>query len=243
MGAVIGTAGWSIARENAAAFPTEGSALERYSRVFPGVEINSSFHRPHRASTWSRWAGSVPEQFRFAVKIPKTITHRAKLADAEALIGAFARDVEPLGSKLGVLLVQLPPKLGFDAGVAGPFFETLRQSTGAQIACEPRNSSWFEPEADLMLRRLRVARVAADPSLAPAAAVPGGWRGLAYWRLHGSPEIYRSSYADAALDGYAAQVRRSIEDGVETWCVFDNTAASAATGNALSLMSRLSPSG
>jgi len=239
MGAVIGTAGWSLARKDAAAFPTEGTALERYSQVFNGVEVNSSFHRPHQASTWAKWAASVPEHFRFAVKIPKTITHQAKLVDVDTLIEQFAREVEQLGSKLKLLLVQLPPKLAFDAAVAERFFNDLLRSIGAEIVCEPRNISWFDDDAEAMLRHLRVARAAADPALAPVASVPGGWRGLAYWRLHGSPKMYRSSYDDEAVEMYARHIRAAIDDGLDAWCMFDNTAASAATANALSLMAKL----
>jgi len=217
MGAVIGTAGWSLARKDAAAFPTEGTALERYSRVFNGVEVNSSFHRPHQASTWAKWAASVPEHFRFAAKIPKTITHQAKLVDVDTLIEQFAREVEQLGSKLKLLLVQLPPKLAFDAAVAERFFNDLRRSIGAEIVCEPRNISWFDDDADAMLRHLRVARAAADPALSPVASVPGGWRGLAYWRLHGSPKMYRSSYDDEAVEMYARHIRSAIDDGLDAW--------------------------
>lgn len=239
MRAVIGTAGWSIPREAAAAFPAEGTALERYARRFGGVEVNSSFHRRHRASTWARWAASVPETFRFAVKIPKTITHQAKLVDVDALVAEFAEDVEPLGAKLALLLVQLPPKLGFDALVAERFFSILREKTGTDIVCEPRHPTWFDPEADSVLRRLRVARAAADPALAPAAAVPGGWLGLPYWRLHGSPVMYRSSYTEETISHYAERIRAAAEEGLAPWCMFDNTAASAATSNALSLIAKL----
>jgi uncharacterized protein YecE (DUF72 family) len=239
MDAVIGTAGWSIASKNADAFAAEGSALERYSRVFGGVEINSSFHRPHRASTWAKWAASVPADFRFSAKIPKTITHQAKLVACDALVEQFMEDVIPLGPRLKVLLVQLPPKLGFDADVAERFFTHIRRLTDADIACEPRNVSWFEAEADALLAGLRVARVAADPAAVPAAAVPGGWLGLAYWRLHGSPAMYRSAYEDAVLDKYAREIAAVLEDGRSAWCMFDNTAASEATGNALSLIARI----
>jgi uncharacterized protein YecE (DUF72 family) len=239
MNVVIGTAGWSIGGRDGAAFPAEGSALERYARVFAGVEVNSSFHRSHRPATWARWAAGVPASFRFAVKVPRTITHQAKLVDAEPLVAAFAVEVAPLGDKLAVLLVQLPPKLGFDPGVAERFFTGLRRTTDAAIVCEPRHPAWFDDAADALLARLRVARVAADPAPVPAAAVPGGWRGLAYWRLHGSPVMYRSAYSDAALDAYAREIRGAIGPGVGAWCMFDNTAASAATGNALALRARL----
>lgn len=239
MRVVIGTAGWSIPGSDTASFPTGGTALERYASVFAGVEVNSSFHRSHRASTWARWAQSVPDDFRFSVKIPKTITHQAKLVDAAPLVAQFAREVEPLGDKLAALLVQLPPKLGFDGNVAERFFTHLRASINVPIVCEPRNATWFAHEADALLARIGVARAAADPALSGAAAAPGGWRGLSYWRLHGSPAMYRSSYSDEALASYAQQIRAANDGGADAWCVFDNTAASAATGNALSLMALL----
>lgn len=239
MSAVIGTAGWSIARKDAAAFPTDGTALERYSRVFDGVEVNSSFHRPHRPATWAKWAASVPEPFRFAVKIPKTITHQAKLVDVDALVAQFAQEIRPLGSKLALLLVQLPPKLSFEAPVAERFFTTLREAIDTDIVCEPRHATWFEDAADILLERSRVARAAADPALSPAAAVPGGWLGLRYWRLHGSPAMYRSPYADETINRYAASIRAARDEARDSWCMFDNTAASAATSNALSLMAKL----
>src|SRR4028118_538539 len=104
MKSVIGTAGWSIARSEAAHFPAEGSALERYAAVFGGAEINSSFHRRHRAATWQRWAESVPEGFRFAAKVPKAITHIRKLAGCADEVAQFIEEVRPLGPKLAVLL-------------------------------------------------------------------------------------------------------------------------------------------
>jgi uncharacterized protein YecE (DUF72 family) len=74
----VGVAGWSISKEHAARFPVEGSHLERYAQVFNAVEINSSFYRPHRPQTYAPWAASVPDGFRFAVKMPREITHRRR---------------------------------------------------------------------------------------------------------------------------------------------------------------------
>jgi uncharacterized protein YecE (DUF72 family) len=238
MGIVIGTAGWSIAASEAATFPAECSALERYAARFAGVEINSSFHRPHRASIWARWGASVPAGFRFSVKVPKTITHKAKLADCAGLAETFLDEAGALDDKLAILLVQLPPSLAFDAELAERFFAMLGGASRAAIACEPRHASWFEDEADAMLARLSVARVAADPAKVPAAVVSGGWRGLNYFRLHGSPVIYRSRYDEARLDAYAAQLREAAREG-PAWCMFDNTAGSAATGNALALRDKI----
>lgn len=239
MTAVIGTAGWSIAAASAGRFPAEGSALERYSAVFGGVEINSSFHRPHRRATWQRWAQTVPPDFRFAAKLPKTISHEKKLAGCGEAVERFLEESAGLGEKLSVLLLQLPPKLAFDPALAEDFLADLGSRTAARIACEPRNPSWFGPEADSLLARLRVARVAADPSVVPAAAEPGGWRGLVYWRLHGTPVMYRSAYGPERVEPYAAAAAAVLSEGGEAWCMFDNTASSAATADALALADRV----
>jgi uncharacterized protein YecE (DUF72 family) len=244
MSAIIGTAGWSVPAREAEHFPGEGSALQRYAARFQGVEINSSFHRSHRASTWQRWAESVPSSFRFSVKVPKTISHQRKLVGCEDLVANFLQEVRPLGDKLAVMLLQLPPKLGFDAALAETFLGQLaRRSSSAHLVCEPRHPSWFESEADALLGRLGVARVAADPAITPAAALPGGWRRLSYWRLHGSPVMYRSPYGGDRLDGYARLMRQELPEGREVWCMFDNTASSAATADALALMGRIDGTG
>jgi uncharacterized protein YecE (DUF72 family) len=234
----IGTASWTIPRHNAAEFPAEGTSLERYASRFGVTEINSSFHRPHRASTWERWRDSVQATFRFSVKLPKTITHQARLANCEALLDEFLASAALLGDKLAVLLVQLPPKLEFDPAVARPFFTEMKAKSPVALACEPRNASWFQAEADALLAELSVARVAADPAICGAAARPGGWSGLRYWRLHGSPNMYRSSYSDR-IDEYAALIREFDSAAAESWCIFDNTASSAATGDALAVASAL----
>jgi len=239
MSLVIGTAGWSLPARDAAAFGAGGSALARYATRFDGVEINSSFHRPHRRATWERWAESVPASFRFAVKLPKTISHQRKLADCDDLVVRFLDEAGGLGGKLAILLLQLPPKLAFDPSVAEPFLAALAAATPARLVCEPRHPSWFEPAPDALLSALGVARVAADPAIVPAAALPGGWRGLGYWRLHGSPRVYRSRYDDGRLDLYASLLREERRAGRPAWCMFDNTAGSAAAGDALGLITRV----
>ena len=231
----VGTAGWSIPRDIGDQFPALGSGLERYADQFSVAEINSSFHRPHRLSTWQRWHDSVPAAFRFSVKLPKAITHQAKLRDCGDLLTDFLAQAHILADKLAVLLIQLPPKLELDDDVARLFFEDLSARTAASLACEPRHPSWFTPEADALLHDLRVARVAADPAICEAAAEPGGWPGLGYWRLHGSPVIYRSSYSDR-IRLYADRLLACGERAEATWCIFDNTASSAGAGDALALI-------
>ena len=234
MAILIGTAGWTIPRQVAGRFPAEGSTLERYAEQFDVAEINSSFHRPHRISTWERWRDSVPEDFRFSVKLPKQITHTRKLVECAAELEEFLQQAQTLGDKLAVLLVQLPPKLSFDPAITRNFFAHLVPRAGAAVACEPRHVSWFTAEASGLLDQLGVARVAADPAACEAASLPGGHAGLSYWRLHGSPTIYRSSYLDRIPD-YAAQLRNEATEGRDVWCIFDNTASSAGASDALAL--------
>ena len=232
----VGTAGWSLPRAEQPRFPPGQSHLARYSAVFRAVEINSTFHRPHRASTFERWAASVPRGFRFSVKVPRTVTHDARLTGT---LDAFLADLAPLGSRVGCLLVQLPPSLAFDEAIARRFFSRLRKRFERGIALEPRHASWFTPEGDALLERFEVARVAADPPRAEGGGDPGGWRGLAYFRLHGFPRVYYSSYEGAFLDALAEKLKALRRRRVPTWCIFDNTTLGAGTGNALSIIERL----
>ncbi|WP_293988347.1 DUF72 domain-containing protein [Sphingomonas sp.] len=218
-------------------FGEGGSALERYATRFDAVEINSSFYRPHKPETYARWAASVPEGFRFAVKLPKAITHERRLADCGDLVAAFAEQTAHLGDRRGPVLVQLPPSLAFDANTVESFFVDLRHCFGdGPIVCEPRHASWFTAAADQSLAEHRVARVAADPARVPEAATPGGWTGLTYARLHGSPRIYWSSYDDATIARLAAAAAASV---VESWTIFDNTTSGAAIENALAMRNLL----
>ena len=234
----IGVAGWSLPKEHADRFPAVGSHLERYAARLPAVEINSSFYKPHRPATYARWAESVPAAFRFSVKMPKAVTHERRLMDVDELLEAFLAEATQLGDKLGPLLVQLPPSLSFSADIAERFFAELRDRFDGDVALEPRHATWFEADADGLITRYRVARVAADPAVVPAAAEPGGWDGLVYYRLHGSPKIYYSAYPDKYLEALAKKLVESARSS-EVWCIFDNTAVGAATVNALDVLERV----
>lgn len=232
----LGTAGWTIPREAADEFAKEGAGLARYAARFNAVEINSTFHRAHRRKTLENWAAIVPSDFRFAVKLRKIITHELRLVDSERELEAFVDETSALATKLGPLLIQLPPSLSFDAKVAHRFFTCVRSMVSQPIACEPRHESWFSREANQLLRECRVARVAADPARVPEAANAGGWEGFRYFRLHGSPTIYRSSYSEL----YLSQLRDRLGvSAADTWCIFDNTASGAACQNALRLAALL----
>ena len=211
------------------------SHLARYASRLECAEINSSFHRPHRPQTYERWAQSVPDDFRFSVKLPKSITHEARLYGVKDLVHRFASEVAGLGDKLGGVLVQLPPSLAHGARMANTFFAMLRRSFDVPLACEPRHASWFEPRVDALWRRHSVARVAADPAKPLGADMPGGFGAWNYWRWHGSPRVYYSRYDDERLDQLARTLRTYADDGRDAWCIFDNTAHGHAIEDAIRL--------
>jgi uncharacterized protein YecE (DUF72 family) len=237
----IGTAGWSIPGAMAGAFALGGSVLERYASRFGAVEINSTFYRSHRAKTFSRWMAAVDDSFRFAVKVPRAITHDLRLRDAGELLRTFLDETRPLGDKRGPYLVQLPPSLAYDEAVAASFFGLARSLTSHAIVCEPRHSSWFGPDADNALSSFHIARAAADPARAPEADRPGGEPSLAYYRLHGSPRIYYSDYETTFLSALGETLLRSSARDV--WCIFDNTTSGAAARNALDLQVQIGSRG
>lgn len=238
MALYIGTAGWTIPSRYGGDFPLGGTHLERYANSLDAVEINSSFYRSHKPATYERWAACVPSSFRFAVKVPKDISHKHKLVGCDALVAQFGKEVAGLGDKLGVVLMQLPPSFAHDAAVMERFFVDLRRHIKAPVALEPRHASWFTSEADARLKALQVARVAADPAVVPGADRPGGWDGLVYRRLHGSPRMYYSAYEAETLDAIGTALAVDAARGKPAWCIFDNTAAFAAMGNALTVRGR-----
>jgi uncharacterized protein YecE (DUF72 family) len=243
----IGTAGWSLPSALRSDFPDDGTHLSRYAQRLSGVEINSTFYRRHRRSTFTSWATQVPDGFRFAVKMPRLITHELALRSAAGPLDDFVSDIEGLGQRLGPVLIQLPPGLDYDGALVRRFLQMLRDRFAGAVVCEPRHPSWHSPAATAALTEWRIGRVAAHPPRLAPVEEPGAWLGPSgdgaaatiYYRLHGHPRIYWSNYDDAALAEWA---RRTAQwpAGADVWCIFDNTAAGAATANALALQ-RLVP--
>ena len=132
----VGTAGWSIPPASASRFDSAGTHLERYSRRLDCAEINSSFHRPHAATTYAKWRDSTPPGFRFAVKMPRAITHELKLQGAREPFITFLAQTDGLADKRGPLLFQLPPSLSFDNSVVTAFLDMVRResTTGRSFA-------------------------------------------------------------------------------------------------------------
>lgn len=221
----VGTAGWNIPSHMRGDFPKGMSHLEQYSQVFNAVEFNSSFHRSHKKATYERWALATPTDFQFAVKMIQEITHIKGLVDVESDLEKFLGEVLGLQTKLGPLLIQLPPRLIFDEKVANSFFSLLRRMFNGQVALEPCHTSWAE--AVTLLKAYNITLVHADPVKVPRRT--NSKQLFSYYRLHGSPKVYSSSYDANFLD----QLAKKLKDS--SWVIFDNTRMGAATQNALDL--------
>ncbi|HEX4378188.1 MAG TPA: DUF72 domain-containing protein [Steroidobacteraceae bacterium] len=242
----VGTAGWSLPKRDQAVFPLGGSHLQRYAARFAIAEVDTSFYRHHRRQTYARWAAETPDWFSFAVKLPRTLTHEGALAcDNCEEIDRFVNEIAGLGSRLKVVLVQLPPSLAFEQSSVRAFFEVLTQRVAAETAlvCEPRHESWHSADADSLLIEFKIARVAVDPPRWQADAQPGGSRVISYFRWHGSPRIYYSNYSDEDIARFHALADLAASESEEVWCIFDNTALGHATSDALKLVNNVAGDG
>jgi uncharacterized protein YecE (DUF72 family) len=266
----IGISGWTYPRWRGTFYPKglpQRQELRYASERMNSVEINGSFYSLQRRSSFEAWAASVPEDFVFAVKGGRFITHMKKLSGIEAPLANFlAAGVLALDQKLGPILWQLPPNLGFNADRMDAFFAQLPRSAGsaAEIAAhhdqrvpddraltkavhpryrlrhaiEPRHESFRTPEFYQLLRRYKMALVISDN--------PGKWpifteitTDLMYLRLHGHDQLYVSGYSDHELDEWAAKIRSWTERGCDVYVYFDNDAKVHAPFDAMSLMERL----
>jgi uncharacterized protein YecE (DUF72 family) len=266
----IGISGWTYPRWRGTFYPKglpQRQELRYASERMNSVEINGSFYSLQRRSSFEAWAASVPEDFVFAVKGGRFITHMKKLSGIETPLANFlASGVLALDQKLGPILWQLPPNLGFNADRMDAFFAQLPRSAGsaAEIAAhhdqrvpddraltkavhpryrlrhaiEPRHESFRTPEFYRLLRRYKMALVISDN--------PGKWpifteitTDLMYLRLHGHDQLYVSGYSDHELDEWAAKIRSWTERGCDIYVYFDNDAKVHAPFDAMSLMERL----
>lgn len=232
----LGCAGWAITKSADMRFPSKGSHLERYARELSAVEINSSFYRPHRVTTYRRWAKSTPPSFQFAVKAPRSVTHEAGLSNVQSELARFLDEVQNLDDRLGPVLLQLPPSLVFDASSAYVTFAQLRQRFDGSVVCEPRHDSWLTPAALTALSHFRIPLVQPDPPMVKGCIPSIADRTIAYHRLHGSPRMYYSSYERGFLSRLARRITDELVCCQDVWCIFDNTAAGAAIENAFELL-------
>ena len=232
----IGTAGWALPPQVHDQFVGEGTNLEKYARFLNAAEINSSFYRDHKPETYRKWAASVTPDFRFAVKLNKYFTRDKKLTEAGDKLKETIDPILELEDKLGALLIQLPGKLEFNPKIAEKFFKELRHSYDGEVVLEPRSMSWVTRDAADILTSYSISKVLADPE---PCRMPKRLRSqvefMAYFRLHGSPEMYKSSYSPEILGRLAQQISNTYNSGSPVWCIFDNTTFGHALSNALDL--------
>ncbi len=235
------------------------------------LEINGTFYARQRPTSFASWAASVPEDFVFAVKGPRFITHLKKLGDvAVPLANFYASGVLALGRRLGPFLWQLPPNLGYDAERMATFFDLLPRTAGEAAALaafhdarvpedqalttaadpglrlrhavEVRHETFRDPAFYALLRAHDIGLVVADN--------PGKWpiieevtSDFMYVRLHGHEELYASGYSDAALDGWAAKLRGWAAAGLDGYVYCDNDVKVRAPYDAMGLLRRVQDAG
>ncbi|GAA5107474.1 DUF72 domain-containing protein [Alloalcanivorax gelatiniphagus] len=266
----VGISGWRYAGWRGKFYPPglpQRRELEHVAERLDTVEVNGSFYSLQRPSSWRSWGDQVPADFVFAVKGPRFITHMKKLVDVETPLGTFlASGVLSLGDRLGPLLWQLPPQLGFDPARLSAFFDLLPRSTGQASSyaaahhdadklkepadtstpvdrplrhvVEARHTSFRTPEFCELLRAHDIGMVVADSA--------GTWpmfdevtSDVAYVRLHGDQELYTSGYSEQALDHWAHKVREWESQGLDVYVYFDNDAKVHAPFDAIALQERL----
>jgi uncharacterized protein YecE (DUF72 family) len=157
----LGTQGWSYDDWKGVFYPPGAKQEDRlpfYAEVFDTVELDTTFYHAPRATIARSWERHTPEGFKFAAKVPRAITHEAQLRGVGEQLDAFARAMDPLGDKLGPLLVQLPAEFTRDDGTLRDLDQFLAgASEGLQVAVEFRHASWQDPEVYDVLRRHRAA--------------------------------------------------------------------------------------
>lgn len=232
----IGTAGWALPPQIRNRFVGEGSNLEKYSRFLNATEINSSFYRDHKPETYRKWAEMVASDFRFSVKLNKFFTHEQRLSETGERLKQTLDGPMELKEKFGTLLIQLPASLKFSRHLADHFFNELRHFYGGEVVLEPRNETWVSSEAANLLTSYSINKVLADPE---PCRMPRNLRKqvefISYFRLHGTPEMYKSSYSPEVIDRIAQQISKISSSGSTVWCIFDNSTFGHSTENALDL--------
>lgn len=218
----IGTSGWSYPNWKGAFYPKglkQRDWLAFYAEHFIAVELNASFYRLPGENALTAWAERTPENFRFAVKAWRAITHYRRLRECEDLVKRFYERIALLGAKAEVVVFQLPPRFPADPECLGALLAILPESP--RVAFEFRDPSWHTEAVYNLLRQRNVAFVPfvlageASPRLATADFV--------YVRLHGPETAYAGAYSDAALEDWADWLSQQLYDGRDAYLFFDNT--------------------
>lgn len=238
----VGTSGYNYSHWRGSFYPEGMPArgwLSHYASVFPTVELNVTFYRLPRVTTFAGWDAHTPAGFLFAIKGSRVITHLKRLAEVEEETKRFFEHAAPLGDKLAVVLWQFPPSFRLDLARLDGFCRLLRDvAGGVRHAFEFRHASWFVPEVYRFLGELNHALCVADaprwPSCLEATA------DFVYVRFHGSHQLYSSCYTTAELEVWAQRISRWRDEGRDVFAYFNNDAGGFAVRNALELSGLLS---
>ncbi|MFH1415071.1 MAG: DUF72 domain-containing protein [Elusimicrobiota bacterium] len=229
----VGISGWNYDDFNGLFYPKDLNSkkrLEFYSQKFNIVEINSSFYRIFKKDVFDNWAEKTPPEFKFTAKINRQFTHKGSLNSPENLCEWFFSSVAGLGEKLKVILIQLPPRLNFEGAVLDGFLQTIKIYTDKKLVLEPRNSTWFADDVYKILSKYSVAFCLSNTGgKYPEKAVRTA--DFTYTRLHGSGELYNSSYTVEKLKDYKEKIEK-LKTG-ENYVFFDNTMHGYAVKNCI----------
>ena len=234
----IGTSGWSYDHWQGIFYPEGLAANQRladYQQNFRSVEINSSFYRLPSPTSLRRWYDSVPDDFIFAVKASRYITHMKKLRDPKRALKEFISRVEVLRDKLGPILFQLPPRWHINAERLAAFIKMLPSEH--RYSVEFRDPSWFSPQIYDLLARHSVAFCIfdLDRTLSPLEVTTD----FVYIRLHGPKGPYQGQYDNRVLYEWAESIEHWRGQGREIYCYFDNDEAGYAVKDAARLQEML----
>lgn len=234
----IGTSGWSYDDWTGPFYPSDLPAEQRlpeYARHFNSTEINNSFYHLPSIDTLQTWRDSVPDDFCFAVKASRYITHMKKLKDPSQSLEGLLERIQVLGAKRGPLLFQLPPNWRFNPERLEQFLDALEGA--GRCAFEFRDHSWINDDALALLERANAAFCIYD--LAGYQTPRHLTADFVYLRLHGPKEAYRGSYDDQTLNEWAQALREWNARDLDTYCWFDNDEAGYAPRNAQTLAEQL----
>jgi uncharacterized protein YecE (DUF72 family) len=204
--------------------------LRHAASVFDTLEVNATFYRSMKPSTYEKWRDETPPDFRFSIKGSRYVTHYGQLKDPRESVLRQRDDLEPLAGKIAAVLWQTPAKMEADTDRLKSFLEVLNEWDGTAHAIEFRNTGWFTDEIASILEEAKVANVVSDAADWPCweAATSG----LVYIRMHGHTRTYRSAYSEANLAEWAGRIREWTDEDRTVLCYFDNDAEGAAPDDA-----------
>lgn len=235
----IGTSGWTYDHWQGPFYPDDlpkREWLAFYAERFRSVEINNSFYQLPAEETLADWRETVPEDFQFAFKANRYITHMKKLKDPEEPLHTLYERASVLGERLGPILFQLPPNWRFDADRLASFLEAL--SPDYRHVFELRDERWITPEALALLRQHEAAFCVYE--FAGRHSPKEVTSDFVYVRLHGPlDEPYRGCYDAQTLAGWAGALSAWRRQGHDVFCYFDNDEAGHAAENARALKEML----